>query len=183
MVFVAVSLHRGMQLDFVTSSPIQENDDSSAALSFKDLLAGAEESMIVYDDGNFMRGSIYNNPEIVELVRRKLADCPEFRLNCLFDEDRPELLFRKELAGRYQNVDIRVLGLDRDRLSVHYKITDSGTRAYLSQHAPGSRNRLFRTVDCSGVPEGNRKRAAKEMLGDFLNHFDQEFSAAKSVAV
>lgn len=77
------------------------NTDAAAIKHFQNLLDDAEEKMAVYDDGNDMEGSLYQDEGVIEAVRRKLDEKEEsgFRMQCFFNFDDPELPFRKAFEG------------------------------------------------------------------------------------
>lgn len=184
VVFAAVStcfmvwlVDRGLQFQCVRATPPGINDDDSAASSFVAMLGEAQESMIVYDDGDNIEGSLYNDRRAIDAVRSKLQANPAFKLRCLFNCD-DRLAFQQELESEPQ-VDIRIRSGNAPANAVHYKIIDGGEKAYLSRHDLGSRERRFRIVDCTGVPRRHRRRVADTVLGPFKEHFDKAFEASR----
>ena len=170
-------LHRAFQYVYVQVSPIQINDDDSVVSNFIELLDEARTSMIVYDDGNDMAGSVYNDSRVIDAVGRKLRSNPDFELRCLFNCD-DDVQFRKEFADAPQ-VDIRTRS-DKDReRKVHYKIIDGGMKAYLSRHELGSSQRRFKIVDCTNVSKRHRSRVAGIVLREHTEDFAMAFDAAK----
>ena len=153
------------------------NDDESVASNFIRLLDEARASMIVYDDGNNMQGSPYNDPSVIDAVRSKLRSDPAFELRCLFNSNEP-MEFRKELEHERQ-VDIRTRRDSGRGSKIHYKIIDGGEKAYLSKHERGASKQRFRIVDCTGVPERHRRRVAKSLLGRHVADFARAFNAAE----
>ncbi len=180
MVYWVVGLYRFDQLKRVRSSPVQMNDDESTKATFKAFLEEAQSSMDIYDDGDNVDGSIYMNEEITGLVKRKLEDNPDFRIRCLFNFDEPNLLFRRAFKGFTPQLEIKTRDRSKPRLDIHYKIIDDGAKAYLARHDPGSRNRLFRIVDCTTVSESNRKRASDVILGRYKRDFGEAFMTAST---
>lgn len=119
-------LHRALQFVYVRVTPVQVNDDS-VVRNFIELLDEARTTMVVYDDGNDMDGSLYNDRRVIEAVRSKLRANPDFQLQCLFNCDH-DVKFRKELANE-QRVDIRTR-YDWDNAGkIHYKMIDGGVKA------------------------------------------------------
>ena len=126
------------------------NSDETAVEHFVALLDEAKESMVVYDDGNKMEGSIYGNQEVIKAVRQKLLNNPGFRLSCYFNFN-AAMPFTEQL-GECHGVQIEVGQDDRPDDDVHYKIIDGGLKAHLSRHELASRDRRYRVIDCSSVP-------------------------------
>lgn len=177
-------LHSAMQvqreLQHVTSTPIGSNDDESTKAKFIELLEEAKQSMIIYDDGDKVTDSIYMSHEITESVTEKLVSHPDFRLQCLFNVDAPDLLFRNAFANYAAQVEIKTRDRTKPRLAIHYKIIDNGAKAYLSRHSPGSSKRRFRIVDCTNVSEANRNRVSNAVLGMYKNDFQRAFKVARA---
>lgn len=170
-------LHRTFQYMYVKVSPVQINDDDSAVTNFIELLDEARTSMILYDDGNDMAGSVYNDSRVIDAVRSKLRFNPDFELRCLFNCDEG-VKFRKEFTDEPQ-VEIRTRSdVGRER-KVHYKIIDGGVKAYLSRHELGSIQRRFKIVDCTNVSKRHRSRVAGIVLREHTEDFAMAFSAAK----
>ena len=170
-------LHRTFQYLYVKVSPVRINDDDSVVGNFIELLDEARTSMIVYDDGNDMDGSVYNDSRVIDAVRRKLRSNPDFELRCLFNCN-DEVKFRKEFTDEPQ-VDIRTRSDGGRERRVHYKIIDGGVKAYLSRHKLGSSQRRFKTVDCTNVSKRHRSRVAGIVLREHTEDFAMAFSAAK----
>ena len=169
-------LHRAFQYADVTVTPARVNDDDSVAGHFIELLDEAQTSMILYDDGNNMDGSVYNDPQVIDAVRRKLRGNPDFRLQCLFNCNE-DVRFRTEFANDPQ-VEIRTRNDTDSGGGVHYKIIDRGMKAYLSRHERGSRERIYKIVDCTTVSKRHRSRVADSILGRHTADFASAFSAA-----
>lgn len=182
VLFVAVTvyliwgLNRIFQLLCVQSTPSEINDDNAVVSYFLELLSEAQDSMIVYDDGNSMEKSVYNDDRVIGAVHSKLQDSPRFELRCLFNCD-DDLAFRKEFVD-HQRVDIRTRSSQLPASEVHYKIIDGGAKAYLSRHAFGAAERRFKVVDCTTVRKGHRDRVANIVLGRYTKHFEQAFEAS-----
>ena len=80
--------------------------------TFLDLLEKAKRSMVIYDDGDKVAGSIYDNPDVLEKVAAKLQKDSAFRIQCCFDCDDAKLGFRELLqepfeAGQHQDAGLR----------------------------------------------------------------------------
>ena len=176
-VFMLWLLHRTFQYVYVEVSPVQINDDDSVVSNFIELLDEARTSMILYDDGNDIAGSMYNDTRVIDAVHSKLRHNPDFELRCLFNCD-DAVEFRKQFADEPQ-VEIRTrTDMDSDGRT-HYKIIDGGLKAYLSRHCLGSRQRQSKTVDCSNVSKRHRRRVAEFVLSRYTMDFAMAFKAAK----
>lgn len=169
-------LLRSFHFQYVEVTPIRVNDHASVARNFIQLLGEARASMIVYDDGNNVQGSLYSEQSVIDAVRGRLRADPAFELRCLFDSD-DQVEFRWELANEPQ-VDIRTRRDSGRGAKIHYQIIDGGEKAYLSRHGRGASKRRSRTIDCTGVPERHRSRVAKSMVGRHVADFARAFSAA-----
>ena len=172
-------LHRAIQFGYVHSTSPAVNDDASAVTSFLGMLNEAEESLIIYDDGDDSDGSLYKDRRVIEAVQHKLGDNPAFEVRCLFNCD-DNLLFRRELEGKRQvHVRIRSNGPSDD--GIHYKIIDGGAKAYLSRHALGAKQRRYTIIDCTRVPPRHRGHVADSLLGMYKEDFEHAFEASAAV--
>ena len=144
------------------------NSDKTAERNFLALLQEATESMVVYDDGNEMEGSIYQNRQVVDAVREKLSKNPGFRLSCYFNFD-DAVLFTKELE-QHPRVRIVTGHGDRPDDDVHYKIIDGGLKAHISRHEVASQERRYRMIDCTRVPKGRRTHVVDVLLEPYKAH-------------
>ena len=175
-VFIVWMLHRTFQYMYVQVFPIQINDEDSVVSNFIELLDEARTSMILYDDGNDMDGSVYNDSRVIDAVHRKLRSNPDFGLQCLFNSD-DDVKFRKEFAHEPQ-VDIRTRSdVGRER-KTHYKIIDGGSKALLSRHEWGSRQRKYKIVDCTNLSKRHRRRVGGIVLRKHIEDFTTAFNAA-----
>lgn len=165
---VAVTiLYRGLAFLRV-STEVAWNSDETAASNFLALLQVATESMVVYDDGNKMEGSIYQNQGVIDAVRKKLSENPGFRLSCYFNFD-DNMPFTEALK---EHPHVRIVTGHGDRPSddVHYKIIDRGLKAHVSRHELASQERRYRVIDCTGVPKRRRAHVADELLEPYRTH-------------
>ena len=144
------------------------NSDKTAEDNFLALLQDATESMVVYDDGNKMAGSIYENQQVIDAVHKKLSENPKFRLSCYFNFDHA-VLFRQEFA---ENPRIQIVTGHRDRPNddVHYKIIDEGLKTHISRHEVDSQERQYRIIDCTRVPKGRMAHVADVLLESYKAH-------------
>ena len=177
VVYSAVKLNKAMSLDLVDTGQIALNDGASTCNTFISLLHEARKSMIVYDDGDKVEDSIYNNAKVVESLREKLLSNPDFSIRCVFNSDETELRLRKEARDLGSGVQIRIRNPSAPVCRIHYKIIDDGLQAYLSRHKSEETQRRYRIVNCSNVPVKHQKYASDVMLGPFKKHFQEAFSA------
>lgn len=169
-------LNRGFQVLCVDFTDPAIYDDASASANFAAMLSEAQDSMIVYDDGDNTETSPYNDPQVVSAVQEKLRANPDFELQCLFNAD-DDLLFRRDLAGK-PRVTIRTRSSGVPAHEIHYKIVDGGAKAYLSRHRSDPNERKFQIVDCTDVSLRHRERVANIVLGRYKDHFGRAFAAS-----
>ena len=150
-----------------------ENNNQFAIKSFVGLLEAAENHISIYDDGNKMDGSIYENEEVIQKVKDKLEGNSDFWVQCSFNE-KEGTMFVEEFRG-HERVMIKLR--ERPALGLaHYKIIDDGKKAYLSWHDPGSENRKVKVYDFSKAKKGfMRKDVKEEYIGDCLKDIEREF--------
>ena len=136
----------------VVNTPNMLNDDASVICKVAPLVKEAKEIIEIYDDGENFPGSMYNDEHFIDTVEEKLRNS-NIRIECLFNKD-DDLLFTRRLAKNpCVNIYTRVRGGCNQ---THYKIMDSGLKAYLSVHIENERrDRAFKEVDCSKVPKKN----------------------------
>lgn len=156
-------------LDVTATNAI--NDDPAATEYFVGLLDEAKEKMTIYDDGNDMAGSIYNDPEVIAAVQGKLEQNADFKIQCFFNFDH-DLRFR-QVFGDHPQVDIRT-GDNAAANDVHYKIIDDGRKAYLSRHELGHSERSIRWIDCTRV-QRDLGHVTDEVLGEYKKDIARKF--------
>lgn len=167
LIAAIVILYRGLAFLRV-STEMDWNSDKTAVENFLGLLQDAKESMIVHDDGNKMEGSIYQDDQVIEAVRLKLSENPEFRLSCYFNFD-DAMPFTKAFE-EHPRVRIATGRGDRSDGAVHYKIIDGGLKAHVSRHKIASKERRYRVIDCTRVPKRHRARVADVLLDPYKAH-------------
>lgn len=173
----AMVLSRDHYLQFVDSKERGENNDSLTKKHFLALLRDAKKSIVIYDDGNKLAGSIYVDPEILRALQQKLEETPGFEVQCLFNCSDPDLPFRTEFS-QHSSVKIRTRASNKPEFPVHYKIIDGGEKAYLSSHGLGETKREFQIVDCTAVPRWYRRYAKDTILRDYKQDFNRAFAEA-----
>ena len=166
-------------LDVTATNAI--SDDPVATEYFIDLLDEAQEKMTIYDDGNDMAGSIYNDPKVIATVQRKLKQNKDFKIQCFFNFDH-DLLFRQAF-GNHSRVDIRIrTGDNVAEDDVHYKIIDDGRKAYLSRHKLGASERSIRWIDCTRV-QRHLEHVTDEVLGEYKKDIERKFGPSNTATL
>ena len=152
-----------------------ENDNEDAIRHFRAVLDQAEREFLVHDDGDKTEGSLYNDEDTVEAVRKRLQTCPRLQVRCLlnFDQDVKMAALSEEYDGRFQ---VRYLH-QRPVDDVHFKIADGGKVAYLSVHPRGVAERKGQVIEDMGAPEFVRRRHLGGLIDDFNDGFDKAHSA------
>ena len=167
MIAAIVILYRGWAFPRVTTV-VDRNSDKTATKNFLALLQDAKESMVVYDDGNKMDGSIYEEDKVIDAVRRKLSENPKFKLSCYFNVD-GDMPFTRALE-KHERVRIVTGSGDRPDDDVHYKIIDGGIKAHISRHAFASQERRYRVIDFTKVPRGRLPHVVDVLLEPYKAH-------------
>ena len=151
-----------------------ENDDKLAVNKFMELLNQAERGLIIYDDGDKVEDSIYDNKEVVEALKHKMEASPSLVVKVLFNE-KTNVLLLDEMSQIGDQFEIRYRKGDRPEKDVHFKIADN-TLGYFSQHDLGDTKRDFHFYDARYASRRARKRA----FGNHLRYFDEQFKAAQA---
>ena len=151
-----------------------KNDDATALKELLKMVEEAEESLIMYDDGDAeTEDSIYDDPQLIDAVEKKLEKNPSFKIQCLFNsKDSEKLEFCKKFAENSQ-VQIKCLardGDDRPKDDVHYKVIDQNRKAYLSSHELGASERVYNIVDCTDC----LPRYREYFLGKYNKHIQEK---------
>ena len=155
------------------------NDLERARQTFLDLAQEANQEIVIYDDGNNMTESFYDDENFVQEVETILAGKEEaVTVRCLFNTQDQTAFWR---LYHLPKVDIRFRPEPRPKSDVHFKIVDGGILAYLSRHDLGDSRRKFRLIDCRPVPRYARRSVKQEMVGEYLDRFEQAFRKATSV--
>lgn len=150
------------------------DDGQFAARTFVSLLNDASRTMLICDDGNDAKWSIYNDRAACDAVDSRLQTNPELQLRCLFSSD-DETLFTRRFAD-HPRVNMQ-RGMS-PRRSIHFRIIDEGKKGYVSSHPPGGGER-YRFYDCSRVPQ----RIRDEALGRHVRDMQARFASTKAAAV
>ncbi len=175
-VLIAVCLIVRMVLQMDVLVTIGKNDNQTPKLYLTRILSAARDKIIIFDDGNDMADSIYNDADVVDAFVKKLEQSPDFTVKCYFNcSDRT--LFRESLEER-PGVEIQSgNSLNRSGSEVHYKISDDGKMGYLSMHEAESSSRSYKFVDCSTIKRSRLgfALASKDHFGPYLKDFGRRF--------
>lgn len=153
-----------------------ENDNKDAIRHFLTVLERAEREFLVHDDGDKTGGgSLYDDEDTIEAVRKRLRTCPNLKIRCLlnFNEGVGMAALSEEFEDRFQ---VRYL-YQRPVDDVHFKIADYGEMAYLSSHPRGATERKGQIIEDIGAPEFVRKRRLGGLIDDFNEGFGKAHSA------
>ncbi len=186
-IYAFYALYMAAQYQTVRNSGLQRNNGYIAQREFIRLLDTASREMIIYDDGDLVPDSIYDNEKVIQAVHDKLKSHPDFVMRCLFNCDSELLKFRKEFGSRDSQVQVRIRSeargpcCDRNLKLPHFKIIDGGSCAYLSWHEAGSEARLYQTIDCSNLFRLGKNRVVQNIVGNYIDQFDHEFESAEAV--
>ena len=181
-------VYRAAQYQAILNSGLQNNNSEVTQSEFIRLLRRASKDMIIYDDGDTVADSIYDNDTVIHAINEKLDECPNLEIRCLFNCDSENLRFRREFASpRWPGVQIRTRAEPEGRYSgpdpvlPHFKMIDGGSCAYLSWHDQESEASVYQTIDLSGVSGSGKNRLVRDVVGKYLDRFDREFEAARPV--
>ena len=144
----------------VTKMPPNTDRDAKAAVQA--LVAEAQHSLWMYDDGDPETESLYQNEAFVQAIQSKLAENKNFKVECLLNYPTGTTLFERELSN-VNGVQIRKRVRNRSR--THYKIID-GRKAYVSRHRRRHKTRYRKLIDCS---RSRKNLAIQPYIKDFEN--------------
>ena len=154
------TLRRFREVGNVVVESAFRNNDALAVTSFVELVGRASRRMIVHDDGDAMKKSIYNSQEVLDTVEARLQE-GEFEIVFLFNSTESRNLRLCRQLGSNPSVTI-LQAPPRDReLDVHYRILDDAEVVHLSRHRPGSEIRNTKCLNLAGVPAGRRVERLK----------------------
>lgn len=149
------------------------NDDDAAVAMLLSVVKAARKSLVIRDDGNKQPKTVYDDKNVIDAVRKQLADNQDLNIRCLFN-DRDDLELVRQIAAEYP-ARFQVWYRDGPRPDdIHYKIADDGVIGHLSRHEYKQPEREFKLLDCSAAKPRTRKRA----FGKYLEQFEQEVAAA-----
>ena len=154
------------------------NDDTEAVSKFVEVVQHATKNLIVHDDGNKMHGTIYDNPEAIEALKRQMNKHEDLVVKCLFNIP-DELKMVDELRQHYPErfkVKYRRWPWSRPAFDVHYKIADDGAFGHLSHHAMEGKKRHFEVRDCSAANQTERNIEH----GKYMRRFKWQFRLASA---
>ena len=150
------------------------NDDDAAVEMFIRVLSAAKESLVVHDDGDQTKGTVYEDERVIDAVRCQLRRHDALKVQCLFNDREDLALVRRmgeEFPGRFQ---ARYRRGPRPAGDIHYKIADGGLIGHLSAHGHRAPERSFKLFDCSAA----KPRTRRIVFGKYLRQFERDVAAA-----
>ena len=154
------------------------NDDDTAASMFIDIFKRAQSTLVIYDDGNKMDGTIYEDPRVIAAVQEHLANNKELSVRCLFNDEDDLALVRTMRAEYPDRFEVWYRRSNRPLADVHYKIADEGAVGHISQHQHGQPERRFKLLDCTKAKPKTRRVALGEYLARFESDIEDDAVAA-----
>ena len=151
------------------------NDDQFAKKLFLDLIDTAEKNMELFDDGNSVPGSIYEDKDVVGAILKKLESSPDFSMRCFFNED-DNTEFKRRLSS-VPTVDICCPSrTKRPLIEEHYKIVDDGVLVYISKHLLNGEERDYEFYNCRKVDKKYLEQVVNLRFGKMLETTRQKFA-------
>ncbi|MCY4129035.1 MAG: hypothetical protein OXG15_07310 [Gammaproteobacteria bacterium] len=156
------------------------NTDKQATKMFIGLLKQTRQRIDIHDDGNDFEGSMYNSPEVIDVLRERIEK-QNIKVRCLFnDANQPlELLSLAQTEEFRSHIEIWYLRGGRQEPDIHYKIVDGGRLIHLSRHEHGESERGYRLRKALRWWEsGTRYRISKQ----YRDHFEHGLKNAVQAA-
>ena len=128
-------------------SVLKSNNDEEAINNFLQQIEKTEESIQIFDDGDYMKNSIYNKDEVIKTLECKIEENSRFRLDIHFNEnegtEEKRLKIYQLKDDCPKNISIKD-GLSKKRNDdLHFKISDFGKYCYVSKHKRGEESRMY----------------------------------------
>lgn len=120
------------------------NTDEQATKMFINLINQTRRKIDIHDDGNDFEGSVYNNQEVMNVLRERISK-DNIKVRCLFNDSDQHLKLLELAQSPDSRNCVRIWYLNdvsRDR-DIHYKIVDGGWLVHLSSHAHGASARKY----------------------------------------
>ena len=156
------------------------NSNKHAIELFINLVNETRKQIEIHDDGNDFAGSIYNNPDVIEAIRKGVRE-RNIMVRCLFnDKDQPLKILelaRCEDFGR--NIKIWYVQGGRQEPDTHYKIVDGGKLVHTSYHKHSEEERSYRLLKATGrLDFRTRKRISERYCDHFAFSIENATPAA-----
>ena len=147
------------------------NTDEQATKMFIGLLNQTRQRIDIHDDGNDFEGSMYNSPEVIDVLRERIQKS-NIKVRCLFnDADQPLELLRLAQTEEFgSQIEIWYLKGGRQEPDIHYKIVDGGRFVHLSSHEHGASERGYRLRKASRWWELNTRYRISKQYRDNFEH-------------
>ena len=165
-----------VQGDIRLREEVGENTDDHATDMFIRLVNHTNRQIVIHDDGDNFKNSIYNNEDVIALLRERIRN-HKIKVRCLFNyKDQPLKLLELSRSSEFQKyIEVWYPKGGRQEPDIHYKIVDSGKLVHLSKHDPGAIKRGYRLRKALRWWEFyTRHRISKQ----WQNHFDHSLKNA-----
>lgn len=141
------------------------NDNKSAEDWFLRMLSRTRREVVMYDDGD--PGTLYDSPEVVEAIKKKVRELPHFKVRCMLNFGSGKTLFEREFADENR---VKIYSRKGSRERRHYKLFDNRA-AYVSHHARGHNARRRFVLYCRKTARpGKHPVALRRYFRDFDTH-------------
>ena len=145
------------------------NDGNLAIMKFLEVVERAEQELVIYDDGDQVADTIYNNDDVGSALASRMENNPRLCVRVLFNK-RSDIQLPKRMSQFGDRFEVRYRAGERPAQDVHFKIAD-GRVGYFSQHGLGETAREFTFCDARHTS----KRARKIAFGAHLQYFNEQF--------
>ena len=150
------------------------NDDNMATKMFIRVLSAAKTSLVIRDDGDKIKGTVYEHDHVIDAMRRQLRQHDALQIQCLFN-DREDLALVRRMSEEFpERFQARYRSGPRPAGDIHYKIADDGLIGHLSAHGHQAPERSFKLLDCSAT----KPRTRRIVFGKYLRQFKRDMAAA-----
>lgn len=160
------------------------NDDDAAAKTFIEILDRAQTTLDIYDDGNKMERTIYDDPTVTKAMLERLDANKDLVVRCLFNDKADLCLVRTMRAEHPDRFKVWYrCGSRPPGDDVHYKIADKGAVIHISLHEHGQPERKFKLLDCTSANRITKKIALGGHLTQFEKNIKEHAVAGKLVSL
>lgn len=160
----------------ILMDPEEENDNEQAVSNVVELIKDAKREIEIFDDGNDFVGSAYNNDALIEAVRDKFDQNPDFKIRVLFNYKSPQLKFIQEFKENTR-VEIYVRKDGERPPDRHYKIIDGGIKGNISKHSlEEGEKRTYQNFHCAAKSKIDMSKAGRNVrrkLGQPIKSFER----------
>ncbi len=156
------------------------NSNKNAIELFIDLVNETRTQIEIHDDGNDFAHSIYNNPGVIEAIRKGVRD-RNIKVRCLFnDKDEPLKILELARSEEFRrNIEIWYVHGGRQEPDTHYKIVDGGKLVHTSYHKHHEEERSYRLLRATSLLDFRTRKRISERYRD---HFAYNLQNATRAA-